>query len=106
MGPFTALTLTGGNPITNHGLDEMTDKLMSWFGSPKALQNAVQNNISWEIAKRGEKVELSQEKESVLEKQFLGAYFALSSFILDLDICTIHDLNMACVDCISSETSV
>ncbi|MDP6396690.1 MAG: 3-hydroxyacyl-CoA dehydrogenase/enoyl-CoA hydratase family protein [Candidatus Marinimicrobia bacterium] len=96
VGPFTALTLTGGNPITNHGLDEMTDKLMSWFGSPKALQNAVQNNISWEIAKRGEKVELSQEKESVLEKQFLGAYFALSSFILDLDICTIHDLNMAC----------
>jgi len=96
IGPFTALTLTGGNPITNHGLDEMNQKLIPWFKSPKALQDSVENNTRWDIAKRGETVSVSIEKEAVLEKQFLGAYFALSSYILDIGICSINDLNMAC----------
>lgn len=96
VGLFTALTLTGGNPITNHGLDEMHHELMPWFRSPKALQATVKNNTPWDIAKRGENVEVSQEKEGVLEKQFLGTYFALSSYVLDIGICSIHDLNMAC----------
>ena len=96
VGPFTALTLTGGNPITNHGLDEMNHELIPWFKSPKLLRNAVGNNTSWDIAKRGEKVEVSPEKLPVLEKQFLGAYFALSSYIIDIDISNVSDVNMAC----------
>ncbi len=96
VGPFTALALTGGNPITNHGLDEMSHELIPWFRSPKALQDAVKNNTSWDIAKRGEIIETSSEKEAILEKQFLGAYFALSSYIMDIEICNLHDLNMAC----------
>ncbi len=96
VGPFTALTLTGGNPITNHGLDEMNHELMAWFKSPKLLQDAVANNTPWDIAKRGEIVEVSPEKTTVLEKQFLGAYFALSSYIIDIGISNISDVNMAC----------
>ncbi len=96
VGPFTALTLTGGNPITNHGLDEMNHELMAWFKSPKLLQDAVENNTPWDIAKRGEKVDVSPEKLPVLEKQFLGAYFALSSYIIDLGISNVSDVNMAC----------
>ena len=96
VGPFTALTLTGGNPITNHGLDEMGHELIPWFRSPKSLQNAVKNNTPWEIAKRGEKIEVSPEKYSILETQFLGAYFALSSYIIDIGITNVSDLNMAC----------
>jgi enoyl-CoA hydratase/3-hydroxyacyl-CoA dehydrogenase len=96
VGPFTALTLTGGNPITNHGLDEMNHELIPWFKSPKLLQDAVENNTSWDIAKRGEKVEVSPEKLPVLEKQFLGAYFALSSYIIDIGISNVSDVNMAC----------
>ena len=96
VGPFTALTLTGGNPITNHGLDEMNHELMAWFKSPKLLQDAVENNTPWDIAKRGEKVDVSQEKLPVLEKQFLGAYFALSSYIIDIGISNVSDVNMAC----------
>jgi len=96
VGPFTALTLTGGNPITNHGLDEMNHELMAWFKSPKLLQDAVENNTPWDIAKRGEKVVVSPEKLHVLEKQFLGAYFALSSYIIDIGITNVSDVNMAC----------
>jgi enoyl-CoA hydratase/3-hydroxyacyl-CoA dehydrogenase len=96
IGPFTALALTGGNPITNHGLDEMNHELMPWFRSPKTLQDSVENNTPWDLAKRGEKIEISPERVAVLEKQFLGAYFSLSSYIIDIGICSIHDLNMAC----------
>ncbi|MFQ6677558.1 MAG: 3-hydroxyacyl-CoA dehydrogenase/enoyl-CoA hydratase family protein [Fidelibacterota bacterium] len=96
VGPFTALALTGGNPITNHGLDEMGHELMPWFRSPKALQDAVNNDTSWDIAKQGEIIETSPEKEAVLEKQFLGAYFALVSYVMDIGICNLNDLNMAC----------
>ena len=53
VGPFTALNLTGGNPITNHGLEEMRDTHIQWFRSPKALQEATENGSMWETAKRG-----------------------------------------------------
>jgi enoyl-CoA hydratase/3-hydroxyacyl-CoA dehydrogenase len=96
VGPFTALNLTGGNPITDHGLDEMHDKLISWFRSPEVLKKALRDGSNWETAERGEKVEVPQEKEEWISQQFLGAYFALCSYILDKGICEINDLNMAC----------
>ncbi len=95
VGPFTALTLTGGNPITNHGLDEMNQLLIPWFRSPDALQKAVDQNIPWEIAQRGEEVEVPAEKAEKLTREFQGAYFALAAYIMDLGICNLNDLNMA-----------
>ncbi len=95
VGPFTALNLTGGNPITDHGLDEMHDKVNPWFASPKSLHDAVVNQTAWPTAKRGEEVNVAAETSDVLTRQFLGAYFALASFIMDLGIVDINDLNMA-----------
>lgn len=96
VGPFTALNLTGGNPITAHGLDEMGKLLMPWFKTPQALHDKNNKKESWVIAARGEKVELSPEKEEKLVNEFRGAFFALSTYILDLGIVDINDLNMAC----------
>ncbi|OFY85620.1 MAG: hypothetical protein A3F72_10665 [Bacteroidetes bacterium RIFCSPLOWO2_12_FULL_35_15] len=96
VGPFTALNLTGGNPITAHGLDEMGKLLMPWFKTPAALHEKNQKKENWVIAQRGEKVELSPEKEEKLVNEFRGAFFALATFILDIGIVDINDLNMAC----------
>ncbi|MFQ5825645.1 MAG: 3-hydroxyacyl-CoA dehydrogenase/enoyl-CoA hydratase family protein, partial [bacterium] len=96
VGPFTALNLTGGNPITDHGLDEMNKQLMPWFKSPKSLSEAVKNNQSWPIASRGEEVSVPTDKREKISNQFMGAYFGLASYILDLGICDISSLNMAC----------
>lgn len=96
VGPFTALTLTGGNPITSHGLEEMNHRLMPWFKAPHLLKKVVKDKTNWEIASRNENVVVSPEQKNLIEDQFLGAYFALSSYILDLKICSINDLNMAC----------
>ncbi|MCX6290250.1 MAG: 3-hydroxyacyl-CoA dehydrogenase/enoyl-CoA hydratase family protein [Bacteroidetes bacterium] len=96
VGPFTALNLTGGNPITAHGLDEMGKLLMPWFKTPAALHEKNQKKENWNTAQRGEKVELSPAKEELLVKEFQGGFFALTSFILELGIVDINDLNMAC----------
>ncbi len=95
VGPFTALNLTGGNPITNHGLEEMRKTHIGWFRSPKTLQEMVASNGKWDTAKRGEEVEVSPEKAEVLRKQFLGGYFALCSYIIDSGITNVNDLDMA-----------
>jgi enoyl-CoA hydratase / 3-hydroxyacyl-CoA dehydrogenase len=96
VGPFTALNLTGGNPITAHGLDEMGKLLLPWFKTPDTLHEKNKLNAAWNTALRGETVELSPEKEERLTREFKGAYFALASFILQKDIISIDDLNMAC----------
>jgi len=96
VGPFTALNLTGGNPITAHGLDEMGKLVMPWFKTPEALHNKVKNKEAWNTAQRGEVVELSPEKEEKLVNEFRGAYFALTSYILDIGIIDINDFNMIC----------
>lgn len=96
VGPFTALNLTGGNPITAHGLDEMGKLVMPWFKTPLALHNKVKNKELWNTAQRGEVVELSPEKEEKLVNEFRGAYFALTSYILDIGIIDINDFNMIC----------
>lgn len=95
VGPFTALNLTGGNPITDHGLNEMNAELMPWFKSPQVLRDAVKNHTAWDTADRGEEITVPPAKEAILRKQFLGAFFALSSYVIDLDIVDISDLNMA-----------
>ena len=95
VGPFTALNLTGGNPITNHGLEEMRETHIPWFRSPETLKNATENRTMWDTAKRGEEVSVEPEKAEVLKDQFLGGYFALCSYIIDLGISNVNDLNMA-----------
>ncbi|MCC6721053.1 MAG: 3-hydroxyacyl-CoA dehydrogenase/enoyl-CoA hydratase family protein [Bacteroidia bacterium] len=96
VGPFTALNLTGGNPITAHGLDEMGKLVLPWFKTPEILKEKTANKEKWDTAQRGEIVTISSEKESVLIKEFQSSYFALTSFILDTGIVDIDDLNMAC----------
>ncbi len=96
VGPFTALNLTGGNPITDHGLNEMNKQLMPWFKSPARLAEAVKNNQSWPTAARGEEVDVPADKREKITRQFQGAYFGLASYIMDLGICSLSDLNMAC----------
>ena len=95
VGPFTALNLTGGNPITDHGLNEMHTKLMPWFQSPKTLSDAVKSKEPWETVARREEVMVPLEKKEKLAKEFLGAYFGLAAYIIDLGLVDMSSLDMA-----------
>jgi enoyl-CoA hydratase/3-hydroxyacyl-CoA dehydrogenase len=96
VGPVTAVTLAGGNEITNHGLDEMHTRLLPWFKSPDLLKELIARGGRWDIASKGDTVEVAEDTRKVLRNQVAGAYFALASYIADLGICDISDLDKAC----------
>ncbi|MCR4339780.1 MAG: 3-hydroxyacyl-CoA dehydrogenase/enoyl-CoA hydratase family protein [Gemmatimonadaceae bacterium] len=95
VGPFTAMNLTGGNPITDHALDEMTSKLGPWWRSPRLMQEAMASGKPWDVPGRDEKVELSPEREERIGDTMRGAYFGLVGQILDSGIISLADLEVA-----------
>ncbi|RMG45140.1 MAG: 3-hydroxyacyl-CoA dehydrogenase/enoyl-CoA hydratase family protein [Acidobacteria bacterium] len=95
VGPFTAANLTGGNPITNHGLERMNRELGPWFRSPDILKKALADGTDWEVPQRGETVELPPEREQRIADAMRGAYFGLVGSIIDSGIVSVSDLEMA-----------
>lgn len=95
VGTFTAMNLTGGNPITQHGLSEMNSKISSWFHSPKILESQITSGKPWDAPKRGEEVKYNEKAFETVSDQLRGAYFGLVCEILDSGISNIADLEMA-----------
>lgn len=95
VGPFTAMNLTGGNPITAHGLAEMHDKHHAWFRVPDRLRRQLDSGEPWPVAKRGEKVTYTEEAYARVEARMRGAYFGLAGQVLDSGITSVSDLEMA-----------
>jgi len=94
VGPFTAMNLTGGNPITDHGLDMSHDRIHAWFKSPKLLKDQRASGQPWEVPGRGESVELPDTKEKRIRDAMRGAYLGLAGQILDAGIIRPADLEM------------
>jgi len=95
VGPFTAMNLTGGNPITNHALDEMTASLGRWFRSPKILKDAMASGTPWDVPKRDEQVVLTPEREQRIADAMVGAYLGICGEIVDSGIVSLSDLELA-----------
>ncbi len=95
IGSFTAMNLTGGNPLTDHGLEMEGKHLNPWFHSPKIMKDAIASGKPWDVAKRGEKVEISPEKKQPIIDSLRAAYFGLVGQILDSGITSVSDLEMA-----------
>jgi enoyl-CoA hydratase/3-hydroxyacyl-CoA dehydrogenase len=95
VGPFTAHNLAGGNPITQHGLNEMHTKIMPWYQSPKLLDEQVKAAKPWETAAKGEKVEYGPEIDEAVSNRIMGAYFGMVCEIVESGITNIGDLEMA-----------
>ena len=95
VGPFTAMNLTGGNPITAVGLDNYNEKIHSWFRTPEILRKAVADETPWDVPGRGEKVEVPQETFNAVRDALLGAYFGIVGEIVDSEISNVADMDMA-----------
>ena len=50
------MNLTGGNPITAHGLDEMHERVHPWFRTPALMKQAIASGRPWDVPARGEKL--------------------------------------------------
>ena len=95
VGPFTAMNLTGGNPITAVGLDNYQEKIHSWYRTPEILRRAVADETSWDVPARGEKVEVAEDIFSSVRDSLLGAFFGIVGEIVDSHISNIADMDMA-----------
>ena len=95
VGPFTAMNLTGGNPITHHALDEMTSRIGPWFRSPRLMHDAIASGAPWDVPKRDEQVVLPPERERRIADTMLGAYFGICGEIVDSGIVSLSDLELA-----------
>ena len=95
VGPFTAMNLTGGNPITNHALDEMTSRIAPWFRSPRLMKDAMNTGAPWAVPKRDEEVVLPPDREQRIADTMRGAYFGICGEIVDSGIVSLSDLELA-----------
>ncbi|MBL8726664.1 MAG: 3-hydroxyacyl-CoA dehydrogenase/enoyl-CoA hydratase family protein [Planctomycetes bacterium] len=94
VGSFTAMNLTGGNPITAVGLDNYTTKINAWFRTPQSLKDKVAKKEPWDVPARGEVVEVPPALEAQIRDALLGAYFGICGEIVDAGLVSIADFNM------------
>jgi enoyl-CoA hydratase/carnithine racemase len=89
------MNLTGGNPISAIGLDNYTTKIHSWFRAPKSLKEKVASKGSWDVPGRGDTVTVPDALRKQIADALTGAYFGLCGEILDADLVTLADFDMA-----------
>ncbi len=94
VGPFTAMNLTGGNPITQVGLTHYREKIMPWFRSPGLLDRQLEKKEPWEAAGRGERVQYDDGQYERVSARLTGACFGLVCEVLDSGISNLPDLEM------------
>ncbi len=95
VGPFTAMNLTGGNPILDHGLSEMHSKISPWYRKPGILESLLVSGKQWDVPKLGEEVAYREKTFEAISDLIRGAYFGLVCEILNSGISSIGDLEMA-----------
>lgn len=95
IGPFTAMNMTGGNPITHAGLQHYTTKIMPWFKSTALLDEIVARKGTWDVPARDEILAIPLDVSKKVGDAMLGAYFGLSSEVLESGITNLGDLDMA-----------
>ena len=93
VGSFTAMNLTGGNPITAVGLDNYTTKIGPWFRTPDNLKQKVESGEPWEVPGRGEQVDVPADVEERVTRALRGAYFGLCGEILDAGLVSLADFD-------------
>ncbi|HLU38624.1 MAG TPA: 3-hydroxyacyl-CoA dehydrogenase/enoyl-CoA hydratase family protein, partial [Planctomycetota bacterium] len=95
VGSFTAMNLTGGNPITKVGLAHYHDAIHRWFTPPPSLVAKVEDRTPWDVPARGETVEVPPEVEQKVTDALRGAYFGLAGEVVDAGLISIGDFDMA-----------
>ena len=100
IGPFTAMNLTGGNPITYEGFSEMHGRLHPWFRVPRLLEEAVAEEGPtgrvWDVPGRGEEVAVPEERRKRIEERITAAYLGLAAWTAAEGAISVPDLDMSC----------
>lgn len=101
VGPFTAMNLTGGNPITAKGLEEYHHKILPWFKTPDILKKQLASGKPWETPSRKETITLPEDKLKELGEEFQGGFFCLTTEILNAKLIDLGNLEIAVENALS-----
>ena len=100
IGPFTAMNLTGGNPITHEGFGEMHERLHPWFRVPRLLEEAMAEGGPtgrvWEVPARGEEVAVPEPRRRRIAERVTAAFLGLCAWTLEEEAISAADLDLAC----------
>lgn len=100
IGPFTAINLTGGNPIACEGFAEMHERLHPWFRVPRLLEEAVAEEGPtgrvWDVPARGEEVAVPDARRQRIEERITAAYLGLAAWTAADGAISVPDLDMSC----------
>lgn len=100
IGPFTAMNLTGGNPITHEGFGEMHERLHPWFRVPRLLEEAMAEGGPtgrvWEVPARGEEVAVPEPRRQRIAERVTAAFLGLCAWTLEEQAIAAADLDLAC----------
>lgn len=100
IGPFTAMNLTGGNPITYEGFGEMHTRLHPWFRVPRLLEEAMAaggpTGRVWEVPARGEAVEVPEERRRAIAERVTAAFLGLCAWTVEERAISAPDLDLSC----------
>ena len=100
IGPFTAMNLTGGNPIAHEGFAAMHERLHPWFRVPRLLDEAVAEEGPtgrvWDVPARGEEVSVPEERKRAIEERITAAYLGLAAWTAADGAISVPDLDMSC----------
>lgn len=100
IGPFTAMNLTGGNPITHEGFGEMHERLHPWFRVPRLLEEAMAEGGPtgrvWEVPARGEEVAVPESRRRRIAERVTAAFLGLCAWTLEEEAISAADLDLAC----------
>lgn len=94
IGPFTGHNLTGGNPITRHGLTTYTSVIGPWWRSPKILDDQIASGKPWDVPARGETVEYSPQVYEAVSDRIMAAHFMIACEIVESGISNIGDVDL------------
>ena len=90
MGPFALMNLTGP-PIALHSTDYLAQQLNTpRYNVAQNLRDLVDDNAVWET---GENEECEEKMASIIRERLLGAVFAISSQIVEEEICSMEDVD-------------
>ena len=99
VGPFTAMNLTGGDPITAHGLDEMHTRIGPWYRTPALLADKLASDApsaGWDVCGRGEHARIDDDvRRAAVIDALRGAYLGLCFEIVDAGLISVDDLELA-----------
>lgn len=95
VGPFTAMNLTGGNPITFHGLNVAHERVMPWFKSPDIMAKQMDSGEPWDVPARGETVDIPDDRFQKINDRLQGSYLGLVDEVLSAGLISVSDFEMA-----------